>query len=456
MGKDKFTASDSNMKNDVESASASTIEEDRASASDIDDDTNYGIEMIWSPDWRVTWGYLKGLIKEVPTQKDRAGECCIYRVPNSLRDRNPEAFSPQLISIGPFHCDHERGQSMKHIYLREFLKRNAMDDKLFTNFLRRIQKKEKSIRLCYSASFFTYTQEFVEMIVLDAVFIIEFLKDSYDDAFPQTVDTRMISCIGEDLMLPENQLPFSVIDSIYSEFYQDEQNITFLNLATRHFGKYPFAQGPESTPPTDARHFTDLLMKLMLKGALKRDNCSKPPIKLKYSAVTLRKGGVKFQVSKDKCLFNVHFKNGVLKIPLLEVDDSLERFVRNVMAWEYCSKPSEAHMISNYFKFMDHLIDRAEDVALLAEEGIIKNWLGDDAAVSKLINNLSQRSEKTCYYSDICQTLNDYYEDPWNRRRATLELVYFSNLWRGTATVAAAFLLILTLIQTITSLKSSF
>nr|TKR98676.1 hypothetical protein D5086_0000199930 [Populus alba] len=236
MGKDKFTASDSNMKNDVESASASTIEEDRASASDIDDDTNYGIEMIWSPDWRVTWGYLKGLIKEVPTQKDRAGECCIYRVPNSLRDRNPEAFSPQLISIGPFHCDHERGQSMKHIYLREFLKRNAMDDKLFTNFLRRIQKKEKSIRLCYSASFFTYTQEFVEMIVLDAVFIIEFLKDSYDDAFPQTVDTRMISCIGEDLMLPENQLPFSVIDSIYSEFYQDEQNITFLNLATRHFG----------------------------------------------------------------------------------------------------------------------------------------------------------------------------------------------------------------------------
>ncbi|XP_034892621.1 UPF0481 protein At3g47200-like [Populus alba] len=291
------------------------------------------------------------------------------------------------------------------------------------------------------------------MIVLDAVFIIEFLKDSYDDAFPQTVDTRMISCIGEDLMLPENQLPFSVIDSIYSEFYHPRQNITFLDLATRHFGKYPFAQGPESTPPTDVRHFTDLLMKLMLNGALKRENRSKP-IKLKYSAVTLRKGGVKFQVSEDKCLLNVHFENGVLKIPLLEVDDSFERFVRNVTAWEQLYKPGEAY-ISNYFKFMDHLIDRAEDVALLAEEGIIKNWLGDDAAVSKLMNNLSQRSEKT-YYSDICQTLNAYYENPWNRRKATLKLVYFSNLWRGTGTVAAAFLLILTLIQTITSLKSSF
>jgi hypothetical protein len=337
----------------------------------------------------------------------------------------------------------------------EFFKRNDMDEKRFTDFLRRIQKKEESIRLCYSEVI--YTGYFLWMIVMDAVFIIEFLKDSYDDYFPQNLDTRMISCIGEDLMLLENQLPFFVIDFIYRQFYhprQDEQNITFLDLATRHFGKYPFAQGPESTPPKNVRHFTDLLMKLMLKGALKRENRSKP-IKLKYSAVTLRKGGVKFQVTEDKCLFNVHFENGVLKIPLLEVDDSFERFVRNVMAWECCSKPGEAYT-SNYFKFMDHLIDRAEDVALLAEEGIIKNWLGDDAAVSKLMNNLSQRSEKTSYYSDICQTLNAYYENPWNRRRATLKLVYFSNLWRGTGTVAAAFLLILTLIQTITSLKSSF
>jgi hypothetical protein len=118
-----------------------------------------------------------------------------------------------------------------------------MGEKRFIDFLRRIQKKEESIRLCYSESCcFIETEYFVRMIVLDAVFIIEFLKHSYDDDFPQNLDTRMISCIGEDLMLPENQLPFFVIDSIYSEFYhprQDEQNITFLDLATRHFGKYP-------------------------------------------------------------------------------------------------------------------------------------------------------------------------------------------------------------------------
>jgi len=189
------------------------------------------------------------LINELPPQKDRADECCIYVVPNSLRDRNPGAFYPQLISIGPFHLygagreTVEKAMETKRRFQGEFLKRNDMGEKRFIDFLRRIQKKEESIRLCYSESCcFIETEYFVRMIVLDAVFIIEFLKHSYDDDFPQNLDTRMISRIGEDLMLPENQLPFFVIDSIYSEFYhprQDEQNITFLDLATRHFGKYP-------------------------------------------------------------------------------------------------------------------------------------------------------------------------------------------------------------------------
>jgi hypothetical protein len=105
MGKGKFTASDSNMKNDVEKASASSIEEDKASASDIDEDTNKAsasnMKMAWdleegyyeidNKEWelRNIWLDLEGL-KELPPQKDRADECCIYRVPNSLRDRKPE------------------------------------------------------------------------------------------------------------------------------------------------------------------------------------------------------------------------------------------------------------------------------------------------------------------------------------------------------------------------------
>ncbi|KAG5242151.1 UPF0481 protein [Salix suchowensis] len=465
MENDKFTATASNMKNDdVEKASASNIDENTNKANKkmvwTNDEGYYEID---NEDWEIRniCIDLEGL-KESPPHKDQADECCIYRVPNSLRVSNPEAYTPQLISIGPFHHDSERLKAMetlKRRYQGEFLKRNGMDEKKIMDFLRRIQKEEESIQRCYSESFSIHTERFVKMIVLDAVFIIEFLKESCAaHHFPKNIDARMRFCIGEDLMLLENQLPLFIIDLIYSEFYhhsQDENETPLLDLATGHFGKYPLAQGPESICTTDkVQHFTDLLMKSMLKGALKREN-RPDPIKLKYNAAMLRKAGVEFKKTEDKCLFNVHFEKGVLKIPILKVDDSLERLVRNVMAWEQCSKPDEAY-ISNYFKFMDHLIDRAEDVALLAEEGIIMNWLGDDAAVSKLMNNLSQRSETASYYSDMCQKMNEYYENPWNRRKATLKLVYFSNLWRGTGTFAAAFLLILTLLQTITSLKSSF
>ena len=30
-------------------------------------------------------------------------ECCIYKVPKKLRQVNKEAYTPKLISIGPFH-----------------------------------------------------------------------------------------------------------------------------------------------------------------------------------------------------------------------------------------------------------------------------------------------------------------------------------------------------------------
>ncbi|WP_204269110.1 hypothetical protein, partial [Klebsiella aerogenes] len=39
-----------------------------------------------------------------------------------------------------------------------------------------------------------------------------------------------------------------------------------------------------------------------------------------------------------------------------------------------------------------------------------------------------------------------------NKSRSILRRVYFSNLWRGTATLVAAFLLLLSLIQAVTSI----
>jgi hypothetical protein len=467
-GKHKFTARASNMENDIEQARASNMEEDKASTpnkgKDIDVGSASDIEMATNPDYckererkKATdiWAKLDSEVKRMSFKRN-GSECCIYRVPKPLRHVNWKAYAPLLISIGPLNREKTRLQAMEKEKLKCFKKLtgpDGMDKKKIIDILISIENQEERLRNCYSEKFkLIESRDFVKMILLDAVFIIQFLLESYDhDNGPKNFEPRMTLDIREDLMLLENQLPFFIIQEIYDQVNPPSQGgtaIPFLDLAKFHFGKHMVQTSPSVK---GSRHFTDLLRNLMLEGAVKRC-CTFNPMKLKYSAVMLRKAGVKFQViTEDKCLVNIKFVDGVLKIPQLEVDHSFERLVRNIMALEQCCYPREAYVCS-YIKFMDHLIDSAEDVGLLVRKGIILHRLGDNAAVSNIINHFCENigDNYTCF-GDISEKINDHYESRFNHMKATLKLTYFPNIWRGTATVAAAILLILTFIQTIKS-----
>ncbi|VVB06390.1 unnamed protein product [Arabis nemorensis] len=96
--------------------------------------------------------------------------CCIYRVPNSIRRVNPEAYTPQLVLIGPLNhslksqalkCrgDVTNAKSMgylnmeahKKFYLAEFAKR-VDEEKTIDGFRRMIKADEDMIRASYSES----------------------------------------------------------------------------------------------------------------------------------------------------------------------------------------------------------------------------------------------------------------------------------------------------------------
>ncbi|XP_011043572.1 PREDICTED: UPF0481 protein At3g47200-like isoform X2 [Populus euphratica] len=352
-------------------------------------------------------------------------------------------------------------------YYKEFTERIGMDMEKIRDIIRSIQNQEERLRDCYSEEFkLAKKSDFIEMILLDAVFIIEFMKEySNNDEGPNRFEPRTILDIREDLILLENQLPFFIIQEIYDEYNrarQDPTAIPFFDLVTSHSKNYKFLKKVETNRSVrKSRHFTDLLRNFMLNGArqpngARKLNGSSNPIMLRHNAVKLRAAGVEFEVAEDKCLLNITFEKGVLKIPLLEVDYHFERAVRNIMALEQCLYQNEAYVCS-YIKFMDHLIDSAEDVGLLVGKKIITHRLGNDAAVSVMINKLCENiSDPYTYYDDICEKMNDHCDSLLNRMKATLELVYFPHVWRGTGTIAAAVLLMLTLIQTITSVKSVF
>nr|TKS06638.1 hypothetical protein D5086_0000121140 [Populus alba] len=222
---------------------------------------------------------LQNKMGSLTSQQDGA-ECCIYRVPSSFQKVRPEAYTPQLISIGPLHRGDKRLKDMeqqKLRYLKEFSKRDGMGEKKIEDLLIFIQGKEEFIRASYSENFSKIeSSDFIEMILLDALFIIEFFKDSNDDGnagtshngHSKSVKPWMIFDIREDLMLLENQLPFFIIKEIYDTVHRkakdEKPRIPFLKLATVYFGKYTFSQGVKDTD-FDLNHLI-LLYEIFLRA----------------------------------------------------------------------------------------------------------------------------------------------------------------------------------------------
>ena len=100
-------------------------------------------------------------------------ECSIYKVPYHLRKWNEESYTPRSISIGPYHHNKEKFQTMeKHKvrYFRSFMQRTEIN---LENLVTTIRKMEDIIRPCYVDTVQLERDDFVKMIVLDATFILE-------------------------------------------------------------------------------------------------------------------------------------------------------------------------------------------------------------------------------------------------------------------------------------------
>ena len=85
---------------------------------------------------------LNSIVDSCIPQQDLS-ECCIYKVPNLLRNVKPEAYTPQLISIGPLHHGDAKLEIMKKkklICFREF-KGNRMSDERIMDLVNIIRNK---------------------------------------------------------------------------------------------------------------------------------------------------------------------------------------------------------------------------------------------------------------------------------------------------------------------------
>ncbi|MCI01441.1 DUF247 domain protein [Trifolium medium] len=177
-----------------------------------------------------------------------------------------------------------------------------------------------------------------------------------------------------------------------------------------------------------------------------------------YSASQLSEAGLEFELSDSKCLLDLKFDKGVLKIPCFLVHSGTEIQMRNILAFEEChiSDKGSAY-ISQYFNVLDFLIDTEKDVSILVDKKIIVNWMGDANEVATMVNNLCTSILTPPFnsnYLSLCRRLNGFYENPRNKYKAIFVHEYFNTPWKIASTITAVLLVLFTLIQAVCSIWS--
>nr|XP_023915583.1 UPF0481 protein At3g47200-like [Quercus suber] len=183
-------------------------------------------------------------------------DCCIYKVPKRLRKVKEEAYTPKLISIGPIHRGNLELKDMemrKQRYCNKFFCRIKKTKEEFESF---IEENKDKIRNCYAEEItLPCGKEFVNVILLDSIFIIELFWMTFkrEDNRKEYILSKpwLEEGIKNDLILLENQLPFFILHDL-SE--QSGCNISFITLACNYF-----CPGHEDlyTEMEAVKHFTD-------------------------------------------------------------------------------------------------------------------------------------------------------------------------------------------------------
>ncbi|WVZ15471.1 hypothetical protein V8G54_013037 [Vigna mungo] len=390
---------------------------------------------------------------------DEIDKQCIYRVPSNIRKSTPKAYTPQIVSIGPYHRNSNKAtERLKLKYVKAFLNRRKLSEKILVAKIKEICENINIIRSCYAETIEGNDVDFLTMIFVDALFIIELFLRWSDPHVWEGKDHIMLKPwmrleIKHDLMILENQLPFSVLEQLYNltneslpitneplssttnESFRDTNEslrdtpsffkmcVNCIRTGTTCFNcirtKEPLTGTNEpltgtnkpilsfcqicfnclkstsfetECPEESPKHFTDLLRSSIISSS-KIDHGnqteSKEDIKHVYSASQLMEAGLEFKVSPNKSFLDLE----------LSEDGVLSMPSLNINASTYLylrnmvayesCHHSATKIITQYVAILYFLIKTEKDVNVLVDKKIIVNWSGDANKVVTVINNLA-------------------------------------------------------------------
>ncbi|KAL3502057.1 hypothetical protein ACH5RR_036506 [Cinchona calisaya] len=444
-------------------------------------------------------------IVNVDEEMKRWDRKSIYKRPACVTNLNENAYKPQVVSFGPYHYNDDKLKSMeehKRRALAHFLERSKKPLPSYISSLREIVQDVKDAYDPLPPEWNEKTDEFLELMIWDGCFMLEILRTSIlsmrdyarnDPIFSNHGRVYIMPYIQRDMLMLENQIPLSVLEKLLKVENEEspQKNKDFISRLILQF----YHLDTNIKPEGKSLHVLDVFRKSMLQGA---DPSSKPKIlnqllsscfgmqqplrkpppeaypsskskilnqlsscfgtkqpgldskdEIVRSATELNEAGIKIEKSTTKCLKDITFDRGILKLPPIVVDDVTGTTFLNLIAFERFHVGA-GNEVTAYVFFMDSIINDSEDVKLLHSGGIIQNALGSDKAVADLFNSLLKDGtlDPDSSLNKVHNMVTSYCKNPWPRWRANLSQTYFTNPWAFISFIAAIFLFALTTTQT--------
>ncbi|XP_035541711.1 uncharacterized protein LOC118344700 [Juglans regia] len=234
----------------------------------------------WWPTWLVEKiEHAESIVLSRPSPNQTI--LSIYRVPDELRELNKEAYTPQIISIGPFHYHSQILQSMKNYklsYFRSFMEQITKINKA-EKLADLIQDSEERVRGCYAEAISFDCGTLRQIILMDASFIIELFLRFWSDEFWRDDDS-----IELKPLLSPSIYPSSFLELTFNFF-------EFENFQTIHHLKID---------SEEVMHFVDFLRYMYLPcDRIRLLPESRKVVHKMYCASQLAEAGLKFKPSKD-------------------------------------------------------------------------------------------------------------------------------------------------------------
>ncbi|XP_061992636.1 UPF0481 protein At3g47200-like [Rosa rugosa] len=395
------------------------------------------------------------------TEKDRWNKGSIYKLPASLTDMNKKAYKPQTVSFGPYHYNSlNPTEEHKHRALLHFLKRCGKPVELFVDALAKVENELKDSYTLLRSVPKEITDIFLQLMILDGCFMLEIMRSAAhvlgdyapnDPIFGEHGRLHVVPYIKRDMLMLENQLPMLVLEKLVAVEHDKAKDEGFVTKLIVKF----LCSSNVSPNMGKCVHVLDMYRKSLLqhepdpKYIRYKIRSSEHDDEIIWSATALNEAGIRFKKSATTSLKDITFARGVLRLPVVVVDDTTESMFLNLMAFERFHVGA-GNEVTSYLLFMDNIIDNAMDVALLHSKGIIQNALGSDKAVANLFNSLSKdvTQDPDSSLQIVHKRVYHYCRKPWNEWRANLIHTYFRNPWAIISVIAGVFLFVFTIAQT--------